>query len=287
MSTDTHTLTAVSSAGKASAGTLLVILAGTFMSALDFFIINVAVPSLQSDLHAGTASIQLVIACYALGYGTFMITGGRLGDILGRRRMYMAGMLLFTLASAACGLAGTAGFLIAMRAIQGIAAAMMGPQVLALISTVFSGEDRIRAISAYGVTMGVAAVFGQLAGGLLIRLDLFGFAWRTCFLVNIPVGLVALATIPRMVGESRAIGRSGMDFGGMALVTAALLAVVMPLIEGRQQGWPEWSWLSLAASVPLFAIFLFYENRRRLAGRLPLLDMTLFRQRAFSAGLLS
>jgi EmrB/QacA subfamily drug resistance transporter len=266
---------------------LLVILAGTFMSTLDFFIVNVAIPSMQRDLHAGTASIQLVIACYALGYGIFLITGGRLGDILGRRRMYMVGMALFTLASAACGLAGTAGFLIVARALQGVAAAMMGPQVLALISTAFGGSERQRAVGAYGVTMGIAAVFGQLVGGLFIRLNLFGLDWRTCFLVNLPVGLLALTLIPRMVGESRAASRPGMDFGGTALVTAALLAVVLPLIEGRQQGWPEWSWLSLAASVPLFAIFVLYESRRSRAGRSPLVDMTLFRQRAFSAGLLS
>ena len=163
----------------------------------------------------------------------------------------------------------------------------MGPQVLALIRTAFSGEERMRAIGAYGVTMGVAAVFGQLAGGLLIKLSLFGLGWRACFLVNVPVGLLALALIPRSLGESRAAGRPGMDIGGTALVTAALLAVVLPLIEGRQHGWPEWSWLSLAGSVLLLAAFVFHERRRSRAGRSPLVDMTLFKERAFSAGLLS
>ncbi len=276
-----------SQAAGARRGALPCLLAGTFMSVLDFFIINVAIPSLQSGLRAASSSIELVIVCYAVGYGSLMITGGRLGDLLGRRRMYLAGMALFTLASGACGFAPSVAFLIVARAAQGMSAALMGPQVLALIGTLFAGERKTRAIGAYAVTMGVAAVSGQLAGGLLIQLDFLGLGWRSCFLVNLLVGPVALALVPRLVGESRAPGRSRLDVAGMALVTLALLAIVIPLTLGRERGWPLWSWLCLAGALPLMGAFLLLEYRLAAKGRSPLVDLSLFRERAFSVGLLS
>lgn len=267
--------------------TLLVLLAATFMSTLDFFIVNVAIPSLQRELHASGAAIQLVVASYALGYGAFMITGGRLGDLLGRRRIYGVGMGLFVLSSAACGLAPSVGLLIAARAVQGFSGALMAPQVLALISTVFSGEAKGRAIAAYAVSMGVAAVLGQLVGGILIHLDPFDLGWRSCFLINLPVGIAALALLRRRVPESRADGRPAFDFGGTVLVTLALLTVVIPLIEGRGLGWPAWARISLGASIPLFTLFALFEVRRARLGRSPLVDMSLFRERAFGAGLVA
>ncbi len=176
---------------------LLVLLAATFMTALDLFIVNVAIPAVQSDLHAGSAAIQWVVAGFGLAVATGLITAGRLGDIFGRRRMFGYGLALFTLTSAGCGLAPTAGTLVAARVLQGLSAALMGPQVLAILQSAYTGKAQARAFGMYGLTMGVGAVFGQLIGGLLIKADLFGLGWRACFLINVPVGLVALALVPQ------------------------------------------------------------------------------------------
>jgi EmrB/QacA subfamily drug resistance transporter len=266
-------------------GTLIVVLTGTFMSVLDFFIVNVAIPSLQRDLHASAAAIQFVVAGYALAFSSSLITGGRLGDIFGRRRMFVLGVALFTLASLACGLAPNTAFLEVARIVQGASAALMSPQVLSILGTTYTGEARARAFGAFGVTMGIGAVLGQLIGGTLIQLDVFGWSWRTCFLINLPIGLVALLLVPRYVRESKAPGRPRLDLGGMVLATLAVTAVVLPLIEGRQQGWPLWAWLCLAAAVPLFAVFAMYERRVAATGGSPLVNPELFQERAFTAGL--
>jgi EmrB/QacA subfamily drug resistance transporter len=279
--------TAAEAPARPKWGTLIVVLTGTFMSVLDFFIVNVAIPSVQRDLGASPAGIQLIVAGYALAFSSGLITGGRLGDIFGRRRMFLLGIALFTLASAACGLAPNTGFLIAARVVQGAAAALMSPQVLSILGTTYTGAARARAFSAFGVTMGIGAVLGQLIGGALIQGDLFGWGWRTCFLINLPIGLAAFALVPRFVAESRAPGRPGLDIPGMALVTVATAAVVLPFIEGRQQGWPVWAWLSLVAAVPLFALFVSYEGRVVRSGGSPLVNTQLFRERAFTAGLLT
>jgi EmrB/QacA subfamily drug resistance transporter len=266
---------------------LPVVLAGVFMAVLDFFIVNVAIPSLQADLGAGPAAIQWVVAGFGLAYGTGMITGGRLGDLYGRRRVFTAGMAAFTLASVACGIAPTAGLLIAARIVQGLAAAAMAPQVLAILGTAYQGAAKTRAFTAYGLTLGLAAVFGQLIGGALIQADLFGLGWRGCFLINLPVGAAALVLAYRVVPESRGAAGSRPDVAGMLLVTAALVATVLPLIEGRDQGWPLWTWLCLAAAVPLLVAFAAYQRWRGARGRAVLVDVTLFRERAFTAGLLT
>jgi EmrB/QacA subfamily drug resistance transporter len=268
-------------------GTMLVLLAGIFMAILDFFIVNVAIPSIQRDLHASPATIQFIVAGFALAYGAGLIVGGRCGDIFGRRRMFVVGMALFTASSAACGVAPNATFLVIGRVCQGLSAALMSPQVLTIMGAAYQGEARARAINAYGVTMGIAAVFGQLIGGLLIQADIFGLSWRACFLINVPIGIVAIALAPRFVPESRAPGRPRVDLGGMILVSLALAAVVLPLIEGREEGWPLWAWLCLAVSVPLFALFAAYEHRVPLRGGSPLIDLNLFRERAFTVGLLT
>lgn len=174
-------------------GALLVLLTGTFVTLLDFFIVNVAIPSIQVDLRAGPSAVQWVVAGFGLALAAGLITGGRLGDLYGRRRLYVYGLGLFTLASAACGLAPNAGTLVAGRVVQGVAAALLMPQVLAIINTVYTGARRARAFSAYGVAVGLGAVFGQLIGGLLIRADVAGLGWRSIFLINVPIGLAAEA----------------------------------------------------------------------------------------------
>ncbi|MFC1430727.1 MFS transporter [Streptacidiphilus sp. N1-3] len=266
-------------------GLLPVVLTATFMTALDFFIVNVAIPSMQLKLGASASAIQWIVAGFSLALAAGLITAGRLGDIAGRRRVFSLGLALFTLSSAACGLAPTAGVLIAARAVQGLSAALMGPQVLVLLRTSYQGAAQAKAFAMYGLTMGIGAVFGQLIGGLLIRADLFGLDWRACFLINLPVGLATLALVPRTVPESRAPQRPRLDNTGVALVTTALVTLVLPLIQGRSQGWPLWTWLCLAGSAALFTGFGLHQHR--LSGRdgSPLVHTGLFRERAFSAGM--
>ena len=265
-------------------GLLPVVLTATFMTALDFFIVNVAVPSVQVDLRAGPAAVQWVIAGFGLALAAGLVTAGRLGDRYGRRRVFALGLALFTLASAGCGLAPTAAALVGARVVQGLAAALMGPQVLAILRTAYSGAAQARAFAMYGLTMGVGAVFGQLVGGLLIRADVLGLDWRSCFLINLPVGLAALVLVRRCLPESRAPQRPGLDPVGALLVTFALTGLVLPLIQGREQGWPLWTWLCLGGSAAVLTVFGVHQHRHSSS---PLVDTRLFRQRAFGAGILA
>jgi EmrB/QacA subfamily drug resistance transporter len=266
---------------------LPVVLAGTFMVVLDFFIVNVAMPAMQADLHAGTGALEWVVAGYGLTFATLLITAGRLGDQFGRRRMFAVGLGLFTLASAACGLAWSPGALVAARLVQGVAAALLSPQVLSIIGVAYAGPDRVRALSVYGIVLGLAAVGGQLVGGILVQADIAGLGWRGCFLINVPIGVAALALAPRLVPESRVETSSRIDLVGTVLVTAGLTAIVLPLVEGRQHGWPLWTWIALAAAPVVLCLFAAHQRRLGRRGGAPLLDPVLFRDRAFSAGLLT
>jgi MFS family permease len=265
---------------------LPVVLAGVFMAGLDFFIVNVAIPSIQGELHASGGAIQLVVAAYAVAYACGLITAGRLGDVHGRRRVFGIGLGLFTLASALCGFAPTDGVLILARAGQGIAAALMAPQVLAILRTAYDGESRIRAFNAYGLTLGISAVFGQLIGGILIAANIAGLGWRACFLINVPVGLIALALTFRVVPDVRAPHRGRLDILGALLATAALIAIVLPLIIGRQEGWPLWTILSLIGAGPLIVLLALQQRlRRRRSADSALIDGTLLGDSRFRTGL--
>ncbi|MGZ3715565.1 MAG: MFS transporter [Ktedonobacterales bacterium] len=269
---------------------LPIILAGTFMVTLDFFIVNVALPSLQQQLHAGTGAIQFIVAGYGLALAAGLITAGRLGDLYGRRRLFALGLALFILASIACGLAPTSAVLVLARVAQGIAAALLSPQVLAILCIVYTGDDRARAFTVYGLVLGIAAVSGQLIGGLLIQANVAGLGWRTCFLINVPIGVAALLLTPRHLPAARSENsqrRGQLDLIGAALVTLGLLAIVFPLIEGRVLGWPLWIWLCLVASAPLLLAFVAYQRWLSARGRTPLLDLTLFGERTFSIGLVT
>jgi len=266
---------------------LPVVLTAAFMITLDFFIVNVAIPSLQRELHAGAAAIQWVVAGFGLAVAAVLITASRLGDAFGRRRVFTVGLVLFTITSAACGLAPTAGLLIAGRVLQGVSAGLMTPQVLAILRTSYSGQAQARAFSMFGLSLGIGAVSGQLIGGLLIRADVLGLDWRTCFLINVPVGAVAVALTPRVVPESRGPARAALGIPGMVIASVALVAIVLPLIQGRQAGWPAWTWPSLAGGCLLLAAFAWYQHRVAARGGTPLIDPALFRERAFTAGLLA
>jgi EmrB/QacA subfamily drug resistance transporter len=277
-------------AAKASskALTMAVLMAGTFVFVLDFFIVNVAIPSTQAELGASDSQIQLVVATYAIAIASLLILGGRLGDLLGRRRLFMAGLGLFTAASALCGAAPGIEVLLIGRVLQGVGAALFAPQVLSIIGVTFQGEERARAVTTYGLTMGMAAAGGQLIGGALIALDVAGLDWRACYLVNVPIGIAALLLAPRAIVASRA-GERGerLDLPGAALAGATLVAVVLPLIEGRNQGWPLWTFLSLAAAVPLGIAFVRRQRRLAASGGAPLVHPELFRERAFTVGVLA
>jgi MFS family permease len=182
---------------------LPVILVASFMGLFDVFVVNVAAPDIQHDLQASSSELQLIIAGYAFAYAAFLITGGRLGDRYSYRRLFIGGMAIFTIASTACGLAGTPAELIASRAVQGLGAAMMVPQVLALMTALFPAHERHQALAWFGVSIGLGAVAGQVVGGALVQLDLFGWGWRTVFFVNVPIGIVTIALATRLLPGNR------------------------------------------------------------------------------------
>ena len=256
------------------------------MIVLDFFIVNVALPSMQLDLQANTSAIEWVVAGYGLTFATCLITAGRIGDQIGRRRAFSIGLVLFTLASIACGLAPTPPFLIAARLLQGLAAALISPNVLAIIGVTYLGAERVRAITVYGMVMGFAAAGAQLIGGALVQADIAGLGWRTVFLMNVPIGVAAVLLAPGQLEESRTPD-SRVDVLGTLLVTGGLTALLLPLVEGRQQGFPEWTWISLALAPVILGVFVAHQLRlsRRSGG--PLLEPRLFREQSFSAGLLT
>lgn len=265
---------------------LALLLSGSFMTVLDVFIVNVAIPSIRADLGASFAEVELVIAVYGIAYAVTLVTGGRLGDIHGRRRMFMVGMAGFTLASALCGLALSPQALVAARLVQGLAAAMLYPQVLAIIRVSFEGDDRRRAFGAMGVVLGGSAIAGQLLGGFLVEHAPWGLGWRSVFLVNLPLAAVVLPFAGRLIPESRAEGATRLDVPGAVLAALALALLVYPLVEGRQAHWPAWAFASLAASLPAFAAFVWFERRVAARGGVPVIDVALFRNRRFAAGAL-
>src|SRR6266699_2691235 len=202
---------------------LAVLMIGTFMFVLDFFIVNVALPAIQQGLRAGEGAIEWIVAGYAISTAVLLVTGGRLGDQFGRRRVFAIGLTVFVLTSAACALAPDPAVLVTARILQGVGAALMAPNILSILGVVYSGPARVRAISVYGMVMGLAAVSGQLIGGVLIRADLAGMGWRAIFWINVPFGLAALLACRRLVPESRADQGSRFDLAGVALITAGLI----------------------------------------------------------------
>ena len=286
--TATRTLpSSVQSPPGRSWSALAVLMTGTFMFVLDFFIVNVALPSIQQSLRAGEGAIEWIVAGYAISTAVLLVTGGRLGDQFGRRRVFAAGLAVFVFTSAACALAPDPAVLVAARILQGVGAALMAPNILSILGVVYSGPARVRAISVYGMVMGLAAVSGQLIGGVLIRTDLGGLGWRAIFWINVPLGVAALLASPRLVPESRVSQGSRFDLAGVALITACLVAVVLPLVEGRQAGWPAWSWVALGSSVPLALTFGAHQRRKAARGGVPLLSPRVFASWPLRAGLIT
>ncbi|MFB8236453.1 MFS transporter [Kitasatospora purpeofusca] len=270
---------APSSPSSPSLGTagLVTVLLGAFLPMLDFFIVNVALPTIDHDLAAGPAVLELVAAGYGIAFAVLLVLGGRLGDLFGRRRLFVVGAAAFAVTSLACGLAPGAWSLVAARAAQGASAALLIPQVLGTITAATHGARRGRALSVYGAVGGISVVIGQVLGGMLVAADLFGTGWRSVFLLNVPFALLALVLALRFVPESRAPQGAKVDVAGTVLLTAALLALLVPLMEGRAAGWPLWSWLLLAL-FPVFATaFALVERRAERLGGAPLVPPTLLR----------
>jgi MFS family permease len=264
---------------------LAIVLTGQIMAIIDTNIVNVAVPSMHATLGASGAGLQLIVAGYTIAYAVLLVTGARLGDILGHRRMFLVGTALFTLASLGCGLAPTSGALIALRFIQGVGAATMIPQVLSLIQRSYTAPGpRARAMSLYATVISGGAVLGQVLGGLLVSADLFGSSWRPVFLVNVPVGLAVLA-FGRLLPAGRFDGVRTLDLRGLAVLTPAVLALVLPLVLGQPLGWPLWGWVLLAASVVLFALLGRVEHRVAARGGQPILPRSLLALPGMISGL--
>ncbi|HEY2641511.1 MAG TPA: MFS transporter [Streptosporangiaceae bacterium] len=289
MATDSQILALQSAAGDPPDPrrwlTLVILLLAAFMNLLDVSIVNIAVPSIQRDLHASYADVQWALAGYTLAYAIVLITGGRLGDTFGRKRLFLIGVTGFTIMSALCGTAQGPGMLIACRVLQGAMGAIMVPQVLAVIQVIFPPAERIKALAGFGITAGLGTVSGPLLGGLLIQHNLFGLSWRPIFLINVPVGIIAIAASAALIRESRAPRPPKLDPVGVGLLSAALLLLLYPLVQGRQFGWPAWTFISMAASAPAFALFVGYERAKSRRDGSPLVELSLFRERAFSVGM--
>ncbi|WP_406379422.1 MFS transporter [Streptomyces sp. NBC_01618] len=266
---------------------LIVVLFAAFMDLLDSTIVNIAIPSIQRDLGTGYAAIQWVVAAYLLSFAVLLIIGGRLGDMYGRKRLFLVGVASFTVASALCGLVQDPQALIVARALQGASAAMMVPQVLSIITAAFPPKERGAALGAFGGVAGLATVGGPVAGALLINANLFDLGWRIIFLINIPVGIALFISALIVIRESRSEYPIKLDLVGTGLLTVGLLLLLYPLVQGRELSWPTWTFVTLAASVPVLALFALHQKRRSARGGSALIVPDLFRSRSFSAGLIA
>ncbi|WSP95943.1 MFS transporter [Streptomyces sp. NBC_01233] len=265
---------------------LFTVLLGAALPLIDFFIVNVALPSIEHDLSAGPALLELVVGGYGVAYAVLLVLGGRVGDSLGRRRLFLVGMAAFGVTSLACGLAPNAWSLVAARIAQGAASALMLPQVLATIQATTEGPRRARAMSLYGATAGLSMVAGQILGGVLVAADLAGTGWRAVFLVNVPVVLLGLVLAVRTVPDTRAGRPEAVDVPGTLLLALSLVSLLLPLTEGRAAGWPLWTWLSLGVFPVAAAAFYLVERRADRRGRTPLVPPSLLRLESLRRGLL-
>lgn len=264
---------------------LFTVLLGAALPLIDFFIVNVALPAIDSDLAAGPATLELIVGGYGVAYAVLLVLGGRLGDTAGRRRLFLIGMAAFGVTSLLCGLAPTAWTLVGARVAQGAASALMLPQVLATIQATTQGPRRARAMSLYGATAGLSMVAGQILGGVLVAADVAGLGWRSVFLVNVPVVVLGLVLATRAVPETRSDRPASVDVPGTLLLALSLVSLLLPLTEGRAAGWPLWTWVSLA--VFPFAATAFYRTERRAdrLGRTPLVPPSLLRLQSLRRGL--
>ncbi|HEY6759646.1 MAG TPA: MFS transporter [Baekduia sp.] len=266
---------------------LAVLLCGTFMASLDTAIVNVAGPAIQADVGVSGAALQLVISGYALAYAALLITGARLGDDHGHRRLFLSGLAGFTFMSLLAGLAWATPVLIAARIGQGVAAAAMGPQVMTVIQLQYDGAARMKAMALLATVVSAGVVVGQVLGGALVDLDLLGASWRPVFLINVPVGLALLAIGPRLLPVTKRPSGRRMDWLGVALMTDTIILVMVPLVFGHQVGWAWWTWACLAAAVPTGVVLGLHLRRLIAGGGAPVADVRLLAAPRFGLGMAS
>lgn len=265
---------------------LIIVLSAPLLSVIDVFIINIAIPAIKAGVHATDAEVQLVIAGYLLGYAAFLITGGRAGDHFGRKKVFFWGMFAFTVTSCLCGLSVTPLQLNLTRFLQGLSASFMVPQTIAFIQILFTDKrERAKAVGLFGITLGLAAVIGQVLGGYLSDTHWAIAGWRLIFFINLPIGIFTLWATKRYVTETTGNLGSKFDYAGVLILTLALFSLIYPLTQGREAGWPLWSILLIVFSILLFAYFIYDQKAKLAAGKTPLIDVRLFELKDFNIGL--
>ncbi|MFG1668749.1 MFS transporter [Streptomyces sp. Y7] len=264
---------------------LAIVMTAAFMDLVDVTIVNIAIPSIQREAGATFSQIQWITAGYALAFAAGLITGGRLGDIHGRKRLFLIGIGGFTLASALCGFAANPEMLVASRILQGAMAALMVPQVLSIVHATFPAHERGKVFGLFGAVVGLGAVTGPLLGALLTEWNLFGLEWRPIFLINLPVGIAGLILGSRFITESKAPKALKLDLVGVALVTLGLLMLLYPLTRGRELGWPLWGYGSMAGAFLVLAVLVVFERRKASRDGSPLVELSLFKVKSFAAGI--
>ncbi|MET8685244.1 MFS transporter [Streptomyces sp. NPDC004732] len=279
----THTTPGLSKMGLAAWIALLVLLGAELMDMIDQSVVLTALPAIQESTGAGSDAVQWLTTGYSLPVAVGLITGGRLGDLYGRRRILLIGTVVFTTASLLCGLSARPGVLIGARALQGVGVAIMIPQILATLHVTFEGQNRSKVFGLYGAVMSLANVLGPVMGGLLTEADLFGLSWRPIFLVNVPVGLAVILLGRRFIPESTVKKADRLDLTGMLLSALTIVLIVFPLAEGHLHHWPLWCFALLAAGLLLLGVFLRQQQRKQ--GNAPLVALSLFRSRQFSGGM--
>ncbi|MEW2167063.1 MFS transporter [Streptomyces sp. NPDC007084] len=273
--------------GRRPGWLLACLLGGMFLGNVDIAVVNVAIPSIRERLGASGGELELIVSGYTLAYAVLLITGARIGQIRGRRWTYLIGLSVFTLSSLACGLAPDSTTLVGARVVQGVGAALMVAQVLTGIQVHFEGTARRRALGAYTGVLGVSSVVGQALGGVLVSADILGTGWRPIFLINVPIGIVLLAASYVFLPDDVISGQTKLDMRGVGLLSLGLLLLVTPLVLGQDAGWPLWTWLCLAASLPVFVLFARVERGiARRAGD-PLMNVALLARKQVSLVLVS
>jgi EmrB/QacA subfamily drug resistance transporter len=262
---------------------LVIMLVAVFMDMLDGSVVNVAIPTIQSDLGATFGAIQWITAGYVLAFALLLITGGRLGDIYGRKRMFQLGVVGFTIASLICGIAANPGTLVVSRLLQGAMAGLMVPQVISIIHVSFPNEEKGKAFALHGMIGGVAATVAPLIGGVIVAANIFGWDWRPIFLINIPIGVIGFILGSRYITESKAPSSLRLDLVGVGIASVAMVLLLYPLTFGRELGWPAWSFAAIVMSTVVLGWFVSYERYKQGKDGSPLVSLDLFKSRSFSA----
>ncbi|MBV8325135.1 MFS transporter [Chryseobacterium sp.] len=267
---------------------LIIVLSAPLLSVIDVFIINIAIPTIKKGIHATDGEMQFVIAGYLLGYAAFLITGGRAGDHFGRKKVFFWGMFAFTVASCLCGLSQSALQLNVTRFFQGLSASFMVPQTIAFIQILFTDtRERAKAFGLYGITLGTAAAIGQVLGGYLSDTHWIIEGWRLVFFINLPIGIVTLWATYQYVNETEKHENTQFDYTGVLILTLALFSLIYPLIQGREAGWPLWSFGLLGLSFILFVFFIYNQKQKLTNNQNPLIDVRLFGIKDFNIGLIA